>query len=137
MMKILLQQYKQLLSYSTTNTLKIDNFLHSDGQYLQGRSHIIPAKQTSDVIIIATIFCGKSIIKNHTIIRSRQAIIYQLTNHHSILYINNCCKKNLFYCCYLSLLNSIQSFLRKAIVLKPVFIPLQTMDNDTHVYVHS
>ena len=39
-MKILLQWYKQLISYDTANTLKIGDFLCSDGRFSQARSQL-------------------------------------------------------------------------------------------------
>ena len=86
--------------------------------------HIIPAKQTYDVIIIATNIFGKLIIKTAPFIGSPQAIIYQLSNRHRTQYSNYRCRKSLFYCCCLYLPNSTLSFLHKAIILKPVFVPL-------------
>ena len=69
---------------------------------------------------------GNQLSKTTPFIGSPQAIIYQLSNHHSTQYISYRCKKILFYCCYLCLLNSTLSFLHKTIALKPVFVPLST-----------
>ena len=54
------------------------------------------------------------------------AVSCTVSNRHSTQYINYRCKKNLFYCCYLCLLNGILSFLHKVIDLKPIFVPLST-----------
>ena len=69
-------------------------------------------------------FAGNQLSKTAPFIVSPQAIIYQLSNHHSQQYINYHCKNNLVYCCSLCLFNSAMCFLHKGIVHKPVFIPL-------------
>ena len=71
-------------------------------------------------------FVGNQLSKTAPFIGSPQAVIYQLSNRHSTQYINYHCKKKLFYCYYLCLLNSTLSFLHKAIALKPVYILLST-----------
>ena len=69
-------------------------------------------------------FVENQLSKTTLFIRSRQTIVYQLSNCHSPQYINYHCKKNLFYCCYLCVLDSTLTLLHKAIVCNPVFIPL-------------
>ena len=71
-------------------------------------------------------FVGNQLSKTTPFIGSLQAIIYQLSNRHITQYINYHFKKNLFYCCYLCLLNNTLSFLHKVISLKPVFLPFST-----------
>ena len=75
------------------------------------------------------------ISKTVTFITSPQAIIYQLSNHHSQQYINYHCKNNLLYCSLCLCINVI-CFLHKAIVHNLISFQFQTKDSDAHVYVH-
>ena len=92
--------------------------------------------------------CGEDMIplSFHTVkpdgqaqIVPNQSVKASYATGHSTQYINYHCKKNLFYCCYLCLLNSALSFLHKAIDLNSNLssFHFQPKDTDTHAYAHS
>ena len=73
----------------------------------------------------------KYIVGNKTapFIRTLQAIIYQLSNHHSQQYINYHCYFTVVLCVHVIVLHLFYIF------HKPIFIfQFQTKDDDTHTY---
>ena len=81
---------------------------------------------------------GNQLSKTTPFIGSTQAIIYQSSNHHNIQYNNYCCKKHLFYCCYLCLLNSTLSFCIKRPFSNLSYSTFkQRIVISMHMYTHS
>ena len=98
--------------------------------------HIIPAKQTDDVIITTSnILQEINYQKLHLLsFPSPKDIIHQPSTYHSQQYINYHCRKTYFTVVFLCLYNSTLSFLHKATGHKPVF--KQRIAMCMHIWSH-
>ena len=85
-------------------------------------------------------FMGNQVLKTAPFIRFPQAIIYQLSNHHSQQYINYHFNNSLCYCCSLYLamyVIALYLFHIKWLFINLFSFHIQTKYSDTHAYVYS